>query len=76
MELEKDGMLPFHDTKLTRREGRAFDIAVYRKQVHTDRYLECPTTEEESAEGRGAPHRYFQTKYCGISVHPLYICHA
>ena len=26
MELEKDGMLPFLDTKLTRREGRALDI--------------------------------------------------
>ena len=39
MELEKDGMLPFLDTKLTRREGWALDIAIYRKQTHMDRYL-------------------------------------
>ena len=39
MELEKDGMLPFLDTKLTRREGGTLDIAVYRKQTHTDRYM-------------------------------------
>ena len=39
MELEKDGILPFLDTKLTQREGGALDITVYRKQIHTDRYL-------------------------------------
>ena len=31
-------------SKLTRREGRALDIAVDKKQTHTDRYLHfhCP----------------------------------
>ena len=35
MELEKYGMLPFLDTKLTRREGGALDLAVYSKQTRT-----------------------------------------
>ena len=31
MELEKDGTLPFLDTKLTRREGGTLDVTVFRK---------------------------------------------
>ena len=50
MELEKDGMLPFLDTKLTRREGGALDIAVYRKQTHTDRYLHFNSHHPVSAK--------------------------
>ena len=47
MELEKNGMLPF---KLTRREGGALDIAVYRKQMHTDRYLHFNSHHPVSAK--------------------------
>ena len=39
MELEKDGSLPFLDTKLTRREDGTLNVTVFRKQTHTDRYL-------------------------------------
>ena len=39
MELEKEGFLPFLDTKVTRLADGKLDITVYRKKTHTDRYL-------------------------------------
>ena len=39
MELEKDGSLSFLDTKLTQSEDETLNITVFRKQMHTDRYL-------------------------------------
>ena len=36
---EKDGSLPFLNTKLTRREDGTIKVTVFRKQMHTDRYL-------------------------------------
>ena len=50
MELEKDGMPPFLNTKLTRMEGGALDITVYRKQTHTDRYLHFNSNHPVSAK--------------------------
>ena len=53
MELKKDGMLPFLSTKLTRTEGGALDLAVYRKQTHTDRYFNShhPVSAKRAAIG-------------------------
>ena len=39
MELEREGSLPFLDTKVTRLADGKLDITVYRKKTHTDRYL-------------------------------------
>ena len=94
MELEKDDMLPFLDTKLTQTEDGALDIAVYRKQIHTDRYLHFNShhpvsakrraavrslfdrsMEGEFAEGRGVPHRYFQTKWLPLTIHSFHLLH-
>ena len=36
---EEGGSLPFLDTKITRKVDGKFDITVYRKQMHMDRYL-------------------------------------
>ena len=40
VKLEKDGMLPFLDTLLQRREDGSLGVTVYRKPTHTDRYLD------------------------------------
>ena len=40
VEAERDGMLPFLDTLLRRREDGHLDVTVYRKPTHTDRYLD------------------------------------
>ena len=40
VEVEKNGMLPFLDTLLRKREDGSLDITVYRKPTHTDRYLD------------------------------------
>ena len=39
MELEKDGSIPFLDTRVTRQVEGKLDVTVYRKPTHTDRYL-------------------------------------
>ena len=39
MEVEEGGSLPFLDMRVTRKEDGKLDITVYRKQMHTDRYL-------------------------------------
>ena len=39
VEQEEDGTLPFLDTLLRRREDGSLDVSVYRKPMHTDRYL-------------------------------------
>ena len=39
VEVEKDGGLPFLNTRLQRREDGGLDVTVYRKPTHTDRYL-------------------------------------
>ena len=43
-------MLPFLDTKLTQREGGVLDTAIYRKQMHTDRYLHFNSHHPVSAK--------------------------
>ena len=50
MELERDGSLPFLDTKLTRREGGALDVTVFRKSTHMDRYLHFSSNHPASAK--------------------------
>ena len=40
VEVEKDGMLPFLDTLLRKREDGSMGVTVYRKPTHTDRYLD------------------------------------
>ncbi len=50
MELEKDGSLPFLDTKLTRRDNGTLSVAVFRKQTHTDRYLHFNSHHPVSAK--------------------------
>ena len=50
MELEKDGSLPFLDTSLTRREDRTLNITVFRRQIHTDRYLQFNSHHPASAK--------------------------
>ena len=50
MELERDGSLPFLDTKLTQREGRTLDVTVFRKPTHTDRYLHFSSHHPASAK--------------------------
>ena len=50
MELKRDGSLPFLDTKLTRREGGALDVTVFRKPMHTDRYLHFSSHHPASAK--------------------------
>ena len=53
MEPEKDGSLPFLNTKLTRREDGTLNVTVFRKQMHTDRYLRLnshhPVSEKRAA---------------------------
>ena len=44
VEVEKDGMLPFLDTLLRKREDGSLDVTVYRKPTHTDRYLDFQST--------------------------------
>ena len=39
-EVEKDGRLPFLDTLLQRRDDGSLDVSVYRKPMHTNRYLD------------------------------------
>ena len=50
MELERDGSLPFFDTKLIRREGGTLDTTVFRKPMHTDRYLHFSSHNPASAK--------------------------
>ena len=50
MEPEKDGSLPFLDTKLTRREDGTLNVTVFRKQTHTDRYLHFNSHHPVSAK--------------------------
>ena len=40
LEVEKDGMLPFLDTLLRRKENGSLDITVYMKPTHTKHYLD------------------------------------
>ena len=40
LKVEKDGMLPFLDTLLWRKEDGSLDITVYRKLTRTDHYLD------------------------------------
>ena len=44
IEVEEGGSLPFLDTKITMKTDGKFDITVYRKQMHTDRYLHLGLT--------------------------------
>ena len=39
-QVEKDGILPFLETLLQRRDDVSLDVTVYRKLTHTDRYLD------------------------------------
>ena len=39
LEVEKDGMLPFLDTLLQKKEDGSLDVTVYRKPTHTNHYL-------------------------------------
>ena len=39
VEQEEDGVLPFLDTLLRRKEDGSLDVIVYRKPTHMDRYL-------------------------------------
>ena len=65
LEVEKNGMLPFLDTLLRRKEDGSLDITVYRKPIHTDHYLDfqvLPSTpcQEESGQvpvRQGTKHR-------------------
>ena len=50
MELERDSSLPLLDTLLTRREGGALDVPVFRKPTHTDRYLHFSPHHPASAK--------------------------
>ena len=50
MELEKDGSLPFLDANLTRKEDGTLNISVFRKQTHTDRYLQLNSHHPVSAK--------------------------
>ena len=50
MEAEKDGPLPFLDTKLTWREDETLNITVFRKQTHMDRYLHFNSNHPVSAK--------------------------
>ena len=50
MELEKDGSLPFLDTSQTQREDRTLNATVFRKQIHTDRYLHFNSHHPASAK--------------------------
>ena len=50
MELEKDGSLPFLDANLTRKEDGTLNISVFRKQTHTDRYLQFNSHHPVSAK--------------------------
>jgi hypothetical protein len=52
VEEEKDGCLPFLDILLTRDTDGSIQTAVYRKKIHTDRYLDFsshhPTSHKKS----------------------------
>jgi hypothetical protein len=50
MELEKEGSLPFLDTRLTRREEGTLDVTVFRKPTYTDRYLHFNSHHPVSAK--------------------------
>ena len=47
MEQEKEGSLPFLDTLLTWRKKGKIDIGIYRKSMHTDRYLQYSSHHPE-----------------------------
>ena len=40
VEVKRDGSLPFLDTLLQRKEDGNLGVTVYRKPIHTDRYLD------------------------------------
>ena len=58
MELERDGSLLFLDTKLTRSEGGALDVTVFRKPTHTDRYLQFSSHHPARAAIRRGNHHW------------------
>ena len=57
-ELERDGTLPFLDTKLARREDSTLDATVFRKPTHIDRYLHFSFHHPASAK-RAAVKSFF-----------------
>ena len=58
MDLEKDSALPLLDTRLTRREGGALNVQVFRKPMHEDRYLHFSSHHPASANRAAIRHLF------------------
>ena len=87
MELEKDGSLPFLDANLTRKEDGTLNISVFRKQTHTDRYLQFNSHHPVSAKRAAVRslfdrarnitlHSYFQAEWLPFTIHSFHLLHA
>ena len=55
MEQEAAGTLPFLDMLLRRREDGNLDISMYRKPMHTDRYLHFESHDPTHMNGEMPP---------------------